>query len=135
MNPKAAPSEEPSPNGSRSIISLKQIITIGLAIFSMYFGAGNLMFPIGVGVTSGSDWILGILGFITTAVMLPLVGLIAMVLFDGDYNAFFGRLGKRDRPLRSQNLGARFAHNPYPVRPMTVIPANSDSVRAALKTS
>ena len=69
------------------------IITVGLAIFSMFFGAGNLMFPLNVGLHAGTNNSYGMLGFIMTAVCLPLAGLIAMILFDGDYTAFFQRLG------------------------------------------
>lgn len=72
----------------------KIIITTGLAIFSMFFGAGNLMFPIMVGLTSADKNIIGIAGFMITAVILPTLGLTAMILFDGDYEKFFGRLGK-----------------------------------------
>lgn len=70
-----------------------QTLSVGLAIFSMLFGAGNLMYPLAVGLESGSATAVGILGFLVTAICLPLIGLIAMVLFDGDYNAFFNRLG------------------------------------------
>ncbi len=69
------------------------IITVGLAIFSMFFGAGNLMFPLEVGLSSGSYTAYGMIGFILTAVLLPLTGLIAMILFDGNYHEFFNRLG------------------------------------------
>ncbi len=75
-------------------ISSGQIITIGLAIFSMMFGAGNLMYPIQVGMKSGSLNFFGLAGFLMTAVFLPLVGLVALILFGGDYYAFFDRLGK-----------------------------------------
>jgi len=34
------------------------------------------------------------LGFLITAILLPLVGLIAIILFDGDYERFFERAGK-----------------------------------------
>jgi branched-chain amino acid:cation transporter, LIVCS family len=69
------------------------IIPAGLAIFSMFFGAGNLMYPIETGVSSGTNNFFGISGFLITAVLLPLAGLIAMILFNGDYKAFFARLG------------------------------------------
>src|SRR3990167_9855894 len=69
------------------------IITIGLAIFSMFFGAGNLMYPLYVGLHSGANNMYGMFGFLITAVLLPLIGLIAMILFDGNYEEFFGRLG------------------------------------------
>lgn len=71
-----------------------QTISTGLAVFAMFFGAGNLIYPLVVGITSGNLTGIGFLGFSITAVLLPLAGLIAMILFDGDYNAFFNRLGK-----------------------------------------
>lgn len=70
------------------------VVTAGLAIFSMLFGAANIMFPVQAGVNSGSKFIWGITGFLTTAVILPVIGLIAVILFNGDYDAFFARLGK-----------------------------------------
>lgn len=71
------------------------IITIGLAIFSMFFGAGNLIYPLKVGIQSGQHIIYGLLGFMVTAVCIPLSGLIAMILFDGNYRSFFHRLGTK----------------------------------------
>lgn len=70
------------------------IITIGLAIFSMLFGAGNIIYPIASGVFAGSKNYAGILGFILTGVILPVIGLIGMILFEGNYKRFFNRLGK-----------------------------------------
>lgn len=72
-----------------------ELVTLGLAIFSMLFGAGNLMYPLAVGMFSGSANMLGITAFLITAVCLPLIGIISMILFNGDYEAFFGRLGKK----------------------------------------
>ncbi len=71
-----------------------KLVSTGLAVFSMLFGAGNLMFPIAVGLCSGDNNIYGMLGFTITAVLLPVIGLVAMILFDGDYDEFFQRLGK-----------------------------------------
>jgi len=69
------------------------VLPTGLAIFSMFFGAGNLMFPIAVGMNSGDKNIIGMIGFLLSAVFLPLTGLIGMILFDGNYERFFKRLG------------------------------------------
>lgn len=69
------------------------IITVALAIFSMFFGAGNLLYPLKVGMHAGSHIFFGMLGFLMTAVCLPLAGLVAMILFDGNYELFFGRVG------------------------------------------
>lgn len=70
------------------------VVTTGLAIFSMLFGAGNLMFPLMAGMQAGDQTATAMAGFFITAVCLPVAGLIAMILFDGNYEQFFGRLGK-----------------------------------------
>lgn len=69
------------------------IVTVGLAVFSMFFGAGNLIYPLMVGLESGCYTGIGMAGFLLTSTCLPLMGLIAMILFDGNYETFFGRLG------------------------------------------
>ncbi len=60
----------------------------------MLFGAGNLIYPLAVGRSAGNLSAFGMIGFFITAILLPLAGLIAMILFNGNYNDFFGRLGK-----------------------------------------
>ncbi|MDP3889540.1 MAG: branched-chain amino acid transport system II carrier protein, partial [bacterium] len=74
-------------------IKTSYIVSVGLAVFSMLFGAGNLIYPIETGIKSGSQLIWGISGFIVTAVFIPIIGLVGMILFNGDINAFFNRLG------------------------------------------
>jgi len=72
-----------------------EAISVGLAIFSMFFGAGNLMYPIKAGMESGCNRFgVGMLGFLITSIALPLLGLIGMILFEGDYKKFLFRLGK-----------------------------------------
>lgn len=70
-------------------------VTIGLAIFSMLFGAGNLMYPLKAGMAAGDKNLIAMLGFFMTAVVLPISGLLAMILFDGNYDTFFKRLGDK----------------------------------------
>lgn len=67
--------------------------TAGLAIFSMFFGAGNLMYPIKGGFDSGQFFTIGLLGFLITTVLLPVLGLVAIILFNGNYKEFFARIG------------------------------------------
>ena len=71
-----------------------KIIVTGLAIFSMFFGAGNLIFALSLGVRSGSQTPLALLGFVITAVLLPIVGIVSILLFNGNYRKFYSRLGK-----------------------------------------
>lgn len=70
------------------------IISSGLAIFAMLFGSGNLIYPPSVGIFSGEKAWIGILAFLISGVLIPLTGLIGMVLYKGDYRAFFNRIGK-----------------------------------------
>lgn len=70
------------------------IIAAGLALFSMFFGAGDLIWPLILGGSSGDKNFFSMMGLLITGVSLPLLGLIAMMLFQGDYRAFFGRVGK-----------------------------------------
>ena len=70
------------------------ILTAGFAMFSMFFGSGNLVFPLLTGqlVLDQSGW--ATFGFIVTAVIVPFLGLLGMILYNGDYNRYFSRLGK-----------------------------------------
>lgn len=70
------------------------IIATGLAMFSMFFGAGNVVFPLALGQLAQDKNIYAILGMLVTAVAVPFAGLIAMTLYDGDYRRFFERIGK-----------------------------------------
>lgn len=70
------------------------ILAAGLALFSMFFGAGDLIWPLIIGSDAGTMNFWVICGFLVTAVSLPLLGLCSLMLYLGDYRAFFGRLGK-----------------------------------------
>lgn len=70
------------------------IIGTGFALFSMFFGAGNLIFPLTIGQMAGNQTGYAAAGLLVTSIGVPLLGMIAMILFQGDYRAFFDRLGK-----------------------------------------
>lgn len=70
------------------------LTTLGLAIFSMLFGAGNIIYPIKAGVMAGDKNFFGIIGFLLTGAFLPLLGLVSMILFNGNLKHYFDRLGK-----------------------------------------
>lgn len=59
-------------------LSKKQMIAIASMLFGMFFGAGNLIFPIHMGQIAGSNMYPAIIGFIITGVTLPLLGIAAM---------------------------------------------------------
>lgn len=51
---------------------------IGLMLLSFFFGAGNLIFPPIVGLESGSNFWPAAIGFVVTAIALPLLTLVAV---------------------------------------------------------
>lgn len=55
----------------------------GLALFSLFFGAGNLILPPFLGVKSGEEWVWVVLGFILTAVIIPILGIFAHARVQG----------------------------------------------------
>lgn len=77
-----------------SSVSKFSTLTTGFAMFSMFFGAGNVVFPLALGQYAQSQNIYAILGLLITAVGVPFLGLISMTLFNGHYQSFFGRIGK-----------------------------------------
>lgn len=70
-----------------------QVVAIAFALFAMLFGSGNIALPLGLGRDTGVMAFYAMLGFFATAVFLPLIGIIATVLYDGDYKKFLGRIG------------------------------------------
>ena len=66
----------------------------GLAMFSMFFGAGNVIFPLIVGFAVRGSVGYALLGLLITAVIVPFSGLLSITLFEGNYVAFFNRMGK-----------------------------------------
>lgn len=59
-------------------LSLKHYIIIGSMLFGMFFGAGNLIFPIHLGQLAGGHWLTAGWGFLLTGTILPLLGIIAI---------------------------------------------------------
>lgn len=53
---------------------------IGTMLFGLYFGAGNLIFPIQMGQFAGTNFWFGLIGFLVTAIGLPFLGILAIGL-------------------------------------------------------
>ncbi|MGL5314214.1 MAG: branched-chain amino acid transport system II carrier protein [Peptostreptococcaceae bacterium] len=72
----------------------KDIVIVGFALFAMFFGAGNLIFPPYLGVVSGESWLIGFSGFVLADVGLALLAILAAAKCGGDVNKVLGRAGK-----------------------------------------
>jgi LIVCS family branched-chain amino acid:cation transporter len=75
--------------------SSKHSIVIGFALFAMFFGAGNLIFPPLLGKAAGSAFFVSLIGFLITGVGLPLAGIIACAKINGTYDKMASRVGKK----------------------------------------
>lgn len=73
----------------------KTILFSGLAIFSIFFGAGNILFPAYLGYLTHQNYIYSILGFLLTAVGIPVSVLVIAIKFDGDYLRYYQIAGKK----------------------------------------
>ena len=58
--------------------SLKSYLAIGSMLFGLFFGAGNLIFPVLMGQMSGQNYIASLIGFLITAVGMPFLGVLAV---------------------------------------------------------
>ncbi|MBN1111767.1 MAG: branched-chain amino acid transport system II carrier protein [Bacteroidales bacterium] len=72
----------------------RDCIVIGMALFAMFFGAGNLIFPPQLGLFSGNSWLEAILGFFTTDVVLSVFAIIAIAKAGGTFSHFGDKVGK-----------------------------------------
>ncbi|MEK6265611.1 MAG: branched-chain amino acid transport system II carrier protein [Clostridium sp.] len=71
----------------------KDVLIIGAALFAMFFGAGNLIFPPAIGVIGGDHWMMSFLGFFITGICLPVMGVLAVSKAGGNINDLAGKVG------------------------------------------
>lgn len=71
------------------------VLTTGLAVFAMFFGAGNLILPTMIGAEAGRTAPVAIIGFLLTGVALPALSMIAL------------STKREEEPYLAVRLGAR----------------------------
>lgn len=75
-------------------VKISDVLVTGFALFAMFFGAGNVIFPPFLGMTSGTEWIIGFLCFIFIDVFLSCVGIFTIVYGGGGIRALESVVGK-----------------------------------------
>ena len=68
---------------------------VGLALFSMLFGSGNLIFPPEIGITGGTKWFEGYIAYFCADAVLGVCSVLAMMKVDGDVTRLTGTIGPR----------------------------------------
>lgn len=61
-----------------ALVTPRGIVTTGLMLFALFFGAGNLIFPPVLGASAGENLLPVLAGFIITGVLMPLITVIAV---------------------------------------------------------
>jgi LIVCS family branched-chain amino acid:cation transporter len=74
--------------------SLKITLIAGFAMFSMFFGSGNLVFPLAAGFKTQGSFTYALYGWITTAVIVPFIGVLGFVRAEGNRDRYYSALGK-----------------------------------------
>ena len=100
-------------------ISAMDVIVVGFALFSMFFGAGNVIFPPYLGMESGSQWLAGFASYFIADIGLALVGMFALLRVGSSENVL-ARAGK----IPSQVLMCAII---LCIGPMVAIPRTSAS--------
>lgn len=67
---------------------------VGFALFSMFFGAGNIIFPPYLGMGSASSWFTGFSCYYLADIGLSIVAIFALIKNRGDINNITGWIGK-----------------------------------------
>ncbi len=75
-------------------LSKKDLLLVGLMLFSLFFGAGNLIFPPFLGQSAGGNTWMAMATFFITAVGFPILGVVAVAKSGGLTN-----LSKRVNPV------------------------------------
>ncbi len=65
-------------------LSMKQKLLVAATLFGMFFGAGNLIFPVHLGQLAGRNLIPAMIGFVITAVGIPILGVAAIGITHSD---------------------------------------------------
>ena len=76
-------------------LTLRQKILVAGTLFGMFFGAGNLIFPVHLGQMAGRNALPAIIGFIITTVGIPILGVAAIGIAHSDgLQTLSGKVGK-----------------------------------------
>ncbi len=64
----------------------RNLLVVSVMLFALFFGAGNLIFPPFLGQNAGRSTVPAMAGFLMTAVLLPVLGVVVVARFDGLQN-------------------------------------------------
>lgn len=79
----------------KACLTSKDILALGFMAFALFVGAGNIIFPIMLGIQSGEYVWIATAGFLLTAVGLPIITMVALARVGGSIDTLSLPIGKR----------------------------------------
>ncbi len=76
----------------KKLYTNKDILVLGLMLFALFLGAGNMIFPPLLGQAAGENVGISVIGFLITGVGLPLLGVMAIAYTGGDLQTLANRV-------------------------------------------
>lgn len=76
-------------------LSTKQILSVSLTLFAIFFGAGNMIFPPAMGQLAGTSYLSALFGFILTDAGIAILGVTAVVLVGNSMSDLGNLVGKK----------------------------------------
>ena len=93
-------------------LTIKETLVLSVTLFGLFFGAGNLIFPVHLGQLAGSNVLSATIGFIITAVTIPILAIASIGVTHS--NGLFRMCQKK--------VGNRFAYFFAPLLYLTIGP-------------
>lgn len=72
----------------------KDSLVVGFALFAVFFGAGNMIFPPAIGFMSGSSWGFAFAALLLAAIILPILAIVAVSNAKGSFEELSKPIGK-----------------------------------------
>lgn len=85
--------------GDVNILTFRNNLVIGLMLFALFLGAGNIIFPPALGQLAGENLIVAMVGFLITGVGLPLLAVLAIANSNSDGDGGLRSIAARVNPV------------------------------------
>ncbi|WP_338752347.1 branched-chain amino acid transport system II carrier protein [Bacillus sp. FJAT-52991] len=72
----------------------KDSLIVGFALFAVFFGAGNMIFPPAIGFMAGSSWVSAFLALLLASIVLPMLSIVAVSNAGGSFEELSKPVGK-----------------------------------------
>lgn len=75
-------------------IRLRDIFTLGLALFAMFFGSGNVIFPPYLGMQTAPNWLSSIFAYLLVDIVIAVFSVVVMARNDEGLTGITQRIGR-----------------------------------------